>query len=157
MSNTTRQVNEKPRFFYTDPLAAAWMAKTYGMQFSRSKGEGVYAHRTLCDWDWNHNTHKPARFYIHPDSLTLLNPQVGDIVSVGSLALAADGSGQAWLDQNGPYGVWIEFEGGFFGIDDTALTWNPASKIIQRDGKPFFWPLREGDHLSLRRVTKEEV
>ena len=58
------------RFFYTDPLAAAWMAKHHGMRF----------------WNGNHEIHvlplvdgeKSERWYVHPDSLRLLEPQVGD-------------------------------------------------------------------------------
>jgi hypothetical protein len=64
------------RHFYTDPLAAAWMAKHFGIEFRY--------------WRWNDLSFQftpvnaraveldSSKLYIHPDSLHLLEPQVGD-------------------------------------------------------------------------------
>ena len=63
----------KKRFFYTDPLATAWMAKHFGMRFWNEKHEIqvlpiVDAERSYCT-------------LIHPDSLHLLRPQYNDLVT----------------------------------------------------------------------------
>lgn len=94
------------RYFYTDPLAAAWMAKNFGMIF-QFQGEcasdsftaqngyraeisirhipvrgglgdsPAYLRIDFGDWVI------PEKHYIQPDSLHLLEPQVDDIGIVG--------------------------------------------------------------------------
>jgi len=77
------------RFFYTDSLAAAWMAKHFGMKF------GI-KHKGVVQWNCIGKLDEPfgplqrpedildpisesVPLYIHPDSLHLLEPQVGDL------------------------------------------------------------------------------
>ena len=66
-------------YFYTDPFAALWMAKTYRMKlqagsfcvqpesldsFVEQFGRGV----------------RPDRFVVLPDSVAILDPKIGDVV-----------------------------------------------------------------------------
>ena len=66
-----------PRYFYTDPRKAAWMAREYEVKFISS-----CANDTL---DWNNDFCEVSprgwncsKFYIHPDSLHILERQAGD-------------------------------------------------------------------------------
>lgn len=77
------------RYYYTDPLAAAWMAKHFGMRFSN---EGLYdaksayaCHINASGWsggggpvDIICSDRGRYKFYIHPDSLPLLQTKEGD-------------------------------------------------------------------------------
>src|SRR5438067_107172 len=72
---------------YKDPLAAAWMLDKFGMQFpiqqfvnTRNNGKN-YKLGSL----YNHiyaSQKRPECYYIHPDSLHLLEPQAGDVAYV---------------------------------------------------------------------------
>jgi hypothetical protein len=110
------------RYFYTDPLAAAWMAKHHEMRFcgigypmtapaNEKDILGEYSDEDGCYQE------PIGIFNIHPDSLHLLEPQVGDLAQFG-------------IDN---YGMWREVEPqyrpNFFGIP-----------IIQRNGVAFMWP-----------------
>ncbi len=70
------------RYFYTDPLAAAWMAKHFGMRFKTIQNS-LYAERydEIAEYKWRFDlNHIGNKFYIHPDSLHLLEPQLMDMV-----------------------------------------------------------------------------
>jgi hypothetical protein len=64
------------RYYYTDPLTAAWMAKHHLMSFDLSEDEFR---------GWATEIQLPVdRYYIHPDCVSMLAPRVGDIVwSIG--------------------------------------------------------------------------
>ncbi len=104
-----------PASFYSDPLAAAWMAKHFGMRF----------------WNGSHEIHviplvdgeKEGKWTIHPDSENLLNVQLGDIVSMTKA-----------MDR---YAVVNAEE-----LRD-AFTNTSDYKIIQRKGIVFHWPESE--------------
>lgn len=96
------------RYFYTDPLAAAWMAKHFQMQI----GDYTTSEETICFWGFQEGCNK---FYIYPDSLSILQPQGGDLIEV------TIGTEQYTL---------YYYSGGLA----------PGDKIIQRNGKQFFWP-----------------
>jgi hypothetical protein len=78
------------RLFYTDPLAAAWMAKHFGTAFQCRDRESDFfrdieftlfandVHWSAVVWELS-----DRRFYIHPDSLHLLEPQPGDLFRFG--------------------------------------------------------------------------
>lgn len=66
------------KYFYKDPLAAAWMAKHFGMQFMDCAGFSVSANPAMADMSERHGLSEA--FYIHPDSVNLLEPQFRDIV-----------------------------------------------------------------------------
>jgi hypothetical protein len=83
------------RFFYTDPLAAAWMAKHFGMKLvclHRNEDDGVdadhvgtpypFEHAILDAEMWEDAIRGTCRnIYVHPDSLPLLEPQIGDLIT----------------------------------------------------------------------------
>lgn len=72
------------RFFYADPLAAAWMAKHHTMRFTylgiiseRAYEAGLSAIESHISL--KHLQILDGRFYVHPASLPLLEPCGGDI------------------------------------------------------------------------------
>jgi hypothetical protein len=137
------------RIFYTDPLAAAWMAKHFGMKFADGEGrtasvwydtDGVFV-----SWD---SIIPIERAYIHPDSRPLLDPCVGDILRLYFYSPEED-------DKHGAVMT------GFYAGGREAITWFRAPKdggiekqlhkiddhqwrIIQRQGTSFHWPESEG-------------
>lgn len=118
------------RRFYTDPLAAAWMAKHFGMVFTRwSDGVSEWEGR-LCGTDALQEFEGCRHFVIHPDSLHLLEPQVGDI------GIQPD-------EACGEYrnGRWRSFSS--CGRDCYGLSEKERISIIQRNGIAFHWPESE--------------
>src|SRR4051794_27664391 len=69
------------RYFYTDPLAAAWMAKHFGMIFLAGEYECRHNSDLSCYDSWP-EPDDPDKFYIYPESLPLLEPQVGDVCKI---------------------------------------------------------------------------
>lgn len=127
------------RAFYTDPLAAAWMAKHFGMKFLDSPRQKyktcqfrqASAHDHYDGTVWAEIIdHEDVKVYIHPDRLHLLEVRDGDLrVRDGDLFRAelqygmADGHPhlvEVFLDEDGDYGS--------------------IPRIIQRNGIPFHWP-----------------
>lgn len=109
------------RYFYTDPLAAAWMAKHFGMEFTVThNGPGCLGKHPLGETPILE--HRPP-FYIHPDSLPLLGPQVGDLAILPADHEHSDATR----------------------IMEDNIRWvaEVGAKIIQRDGKAFHWPESE--------------
>ncbi len=107
------------RYFYTDPLAAAWMDKHYGMSFVKADGAFTCVNGDID----NPHFYYSECAYIHTDSLCLLAPQIGDVVwSPGS---------------NGDPGSGVLLE------DDFDLHHHAEDRIMQRMGVAFIWPERE--------------
>lgn len=126
------------RYYYTDPLAAAWMARHYGMMFGIRHYEKIIwdceAQGMSGDWhpikDWEHiaadaadGNAQPA-YYIHPDSLHLLEPQVGDLVRWG-------------------YNRKDVCEGVFTWSSSADLHSDNWGQVFQRNGIAFHWPESE--------------
>jgi hypothetical protein len=114
-------------FFYTDPLAAAWMAKHFGMRFiDEGKDNEAYG-EDLDSFFFEGQTGATIAcigpFVVHPDSLHLLKPQLGDIVSMTKAmdryAAVKDEQFIEAFEETGDY------------------------KIIQRNGIAFHWPESE--------------
>ncbi len=114
------------RYYYTDPLAAAWMAKNFGMNFWDAD-TGITVSR------YDGGLYDECLFNIHPDSLHLLEPQEDDL-GIG----VDDGAGRIYVVFNRGRWEWVN-----------STTYQSAPKqfklerIIQRDGKPFHWPKSE--------------
>lgn len=145
-----------PKYYYTDPLKAAWMAREFGVKIYAyinviggnncrigdvdckihkeiDEDPIMYLNpndcfknpRTLPYAGWQHAVDK---WYIHPDSLHILEPKVGDMCTNcdGEPAIVVPDSklrrvGQIFLRE--------------------ALEWvGKEAEIIQRDGKAFFMP-----------------
>lgn len=62
------------KYYYTDPLAAAWMGKHFGMRFDTEIEPYLYLHGE-----------DNVPYYIHPDSLQILEPEVGDLIGANRL------------------------------------------------------------------------
>ena len=125
------------RYFYTDPLAAAWMVKHFGMRFpcnsAKCKGReysigglASYCAKRLVDQRCQ------ERFYIHPDSLTLLKPQIGDWVKFDDVT-----AGIISDKDNKRKEVVVYFDGYCL-----VPKWSEL-EIIQRDEMAFMWPKSE--------------
>lgn len=124
------------RYYYTDPLAAAWMARHFGMRYESPV-------RTSSNPQWdnamfyvnrNGNWHN-VEYYIHPDSLHLLEPKEGDLLECNNtnkllygICLAFDKLAES---------VCVESDSGHWSIGDSRV------KIIQRNNIPFMWPEKE--------------
>jgi hypothetical protein len=69
------------RYFYTDPLAAAWMGKHFGMEFVDIKGH-ILQIRNNFDGFMAGDAF-PRKAFIRPDSLHLLEPRLKDVITTG--------------------------------------------------------------------------
>jgi hypothetical protein len=136
------------RYFYTDPLAAAWMFKHFGMvlecwhtqeEQDEMSAPAAYDFRDASVEDggidvWGDVIHADCRrAYIHPDSLHLLEPQMGDLV---------------WMEATHKSGMgvcrWAEFlQGDFESYIESLASDYLSHRIIQRNGIAFHWPERE--------------
>lgn len=115
------------RKYYEDPLAAAWMAKHFGMKFKSARGQNMY-----FDGGSDFRTEKDCGFYageyyhIHPSSLHILEPMAGDVGTVYN-------------------GHAANFRDGYWEHNDGQREPASEGKIIQRQGIPFHWPLEQTD------------
>lgn len=106
------------RAFYRDPLAAAWMAKHFGMRLTQRDED-------LLDWmpledamATDGGIYGP--YYVHPNSLYLLEPRVNDFWA----ARGEDGLFRCW-----------------YLTATTDFSAMPSDFIcIQRGGIAFHWP-----------------
>lgn len=133
------------KLYYTDPLAAAYMAREFGVEFIPNVRGYSHAvidltlrgdNNEIVAWlmvdgeldGWNRRIGealKPGeKIYIHPDSYDIFEPKVGDLYTdsnllpsglYGSVVTETDYATHAFKE---------DFDG----------------RIIQRDNKPFFWP-----------------
>lgn len=119
------------RYCYTDPLAAAWMVNHHGVLVVEENGFIHNESETI--FDSHVEDCYRGRYYLHPDSLPLLEPKIGDfaVVNEGNhdyLCVIAK------FTENGRF--------------RDGLTWDEIplaaiKRIIQRDGKPFHAPESE--------------
>jgi hypothetical protein len=134
------------RWFYTDPLAAAWMAKHFGMRFTcqgngydplQGKPFGIEVLYHFLDTGYASNL-LPIR--IHPDSLHLLQPQIGDILNWQT------GKGEPWWEDHSRYIYPRQGTHDVFTAESAArMLAKPelSARIILRSGTAFMWPERE--------------
>lgn len=117
------------RRFYTDPLAAAWMTKHFGMRFQVVCGETMF---TVVSGREQVFQSADGRLYIHLHSLRLLEPQAGDVVQNPDEEVA-----RVCLDAK-PVVMpgWVK-------LSEAKEFVGTAATIIQRDGKAFHWPESE--------------
>jgi hypothetical protein len=105
----------QPRYFFPACRAhhAYCMAVDFGMKFCNSRGETLLLEAIIRDSQYE-------RFYVHPGSVGLMEPQDLDIL----------------YRTNG----YCQTVGVHIGIPKTLAQLAAGAVIIQRDGKPFFWP-----------------
>lgn len=77
------------KYFYTDPLAAAWMAKHHNMRFMDSEDREIFWNREFQVFDCPGSPKDWPRIkYIHSDSLHLL---VADNLPEGTKVIQRNG------------------------------------------------------------------
>jgi hypothetical protein len=130
-------------YFYTDPLAAAWMVRHHRMTLTWESDEAM---RDLL-MPVRNAQFAANKYYIRPDSLRLLEPQVGDILRLYFFTPEEDDKAGAVMT-------------GFYAGGREAITWfrDPEDggidrqlhkiddhqwRIIQRAGKAFHHPESE--------------
>lgn len=129
------------RYYYSDPLAAAWMARHHGFTSYTGNLEAddfdSYSdrnwHHCVDDWRYRlvkHGVQHAPIFYLHPESLHLLAPQVGDLVLFDHCVSPRHSFVVSPQDQ--PPGR-LRLEG------STAIDVSDA-RIILRKGLAFHWP-----------------
>ena len=121
------------RYFYTDPLAAAWMAKHFGMRFRPD----CYSDRALPEGEDITRFAHPrfgGRFYVHPDSLPLLQPQLGDLISHLGV--------RAWRIDRVEETTYTHVAFGVERLDRFTFK-SDCPQIIQRKRLAFHWPESE--------------
>lgn len=105
------------KYYYTDPLAAQWMSSKFEMKFQELVSvmrDEVFRDEMRDIFSVHCVDFIPSmgRYYIHPDSLHLLEPLSGDFIIREDNAQPHRWTGR---------GVGVR-------------------KIIQRNGIPFMWP-----------------
>lgn len=106
------------RYFYNDPLVAAYMAKHFGMKFYTYPDGSDLSEPITWENEFSrfHYHEGEVNWRVHPDSLQLLERRMSDICQ--------------GLNNSSVFCV-------------AALLGDNAGQIIQRDGKRFFWPESE--------------
>ena len=134
------------RLYYDDPLAAAWMAKHFGVRFPIERGTntpnagGCYSTTTLCThdtWKRTGGQNTPDRYYVHADSLHLLKPQLGDVI------YAAD-DGARCVNR-------------VFTLEMAEEWIGWGNRIIQRGNKPFHWPLKDLPETAKKILAAQQI
>lgn len=141
------------RYYYTDPRIAAYMHETFGFGFVENfEVEEMYVEGRLSK-----ATH-PARLHVREESLHLLEPRVGDVISDESSVEDMEGM----IDDihapklNLPPSIYITNSANAYLFDATCVlhriltveNFNDIygecffenTRVIQRDGNPFHWP-----------------
>lgn len=125
--------------FYTNPLAAAWMHTEFGIEFRGI--HHIYANHFYPDDEisaqslgdliesYMLDTISDSKVYLHPDSLRLLDPILGDVIQCKR-------SGEVESVNN-------DYPGDTPVDVAREMVRNGYFRIIQREGKPFFWPETE--------------
>lgn len=128
-----------PNYFYTDPLAAAWMSKHFGMKFrcdwmDIGDQEPVYYDTdplTILQIPPEQRNHCQYKIYIHPDSLHMLHGQVGDWIETQT-----ENYGKIYKD----FKQVADVDEDYVSIHRENDWAHGDYKIIQRNGIAFMWP-----------------
>jgi len=147
------------RYFYTDPLAAAWMAKHFGVKVHCPvwKGDGVREQSNLPVPLWvfgriidatSRKSLGVDRFTVAEESVPVFVPQVGDFV-VCRWPLHKDHFRRqvhGWvttIEENiDERTVWVRSDN-YCSADEDAQFDVSEVQIIQRNGLAFHWPEEE--------------
>ena len=110
------------KYYYTDALAASWMADKFGMKLKTPRGQNMYYDGRSFRTEKDCGVYGGGKHYIHHDSLHILYPQLGDVVHTAGMH---------------PYKEIVIVE-----LRD-YLKRSGGFKIIQRKGMAFIWPEKE--------------
>lgn len=117
------------QYFYTDALAAAWMEVHHGIKTENLK-DGYFSAMQVLYYEASarRDGYVPSphgeRFHACAESVSLLEPQVGDMLSLPSWSDRARGFMNVTAD-------WLA---------NRRADADPDLVIIQRNGKAFHWP-----------------
>lgn len=127
------------RYYYDDPLSAAWMAKHFGIKFITKAFENLNyypEYSTVEDIMVNdaNGCFSPLEglIYIHPDSLHLLETKISDVIEFN---YPYEDSKQVVMVVENSATVYEQ------GIELNHIDFK--YKIIQRNGIPFHYPKSE--------------
>src|SRR5262249_46470144 len=89
MSESIQGASPNPDYYYDSPIKPAYMQETFGMRFTNASGaevryvSGVGSKKIYSTWEFVGSPdtgYIDSEFYIHPDSLRLLEPKEGDVI-----------------------------------------------------------------------------
>jgi hypothetical protein len=110
----------RQRFFFTDPISAAWMVKAFRFKVMAGsfciQPESLDAFFQLLGTGAKHD-----KYEVHPESIPLLEPKPGDVVE--------EAEARTKIKKLTPAN---------FPLTGSGYV------IIQRSGRPFFTPTKEG-------------
>ncbi len=124
------------KYYYDCPIKAALMAKTFEMVFTDKEGHALEIFNDADPATWFYVSSKETgymrpqshEYYIHPDSLHLLEPQEGDY----------------GLDTRFSCVAQIIMLNGELVCFDGEQNWGTKHfQTLQRNGKSFIWPESE--------------
>ena len=147
------------KLHYKDPLAAAYMAREFGVSYTKSVDAKWKNRRTghgeSGDFYEIHFGYfeKLDKIYIHPDSYYVFEPKAGDLVCAANY-FCEEHSGCVRIkevremDRNGNKGPFLYFLTQISADEEFFVDWFVPEdfhrlKVIERDGKTFFWPESE--------------
>ncbi len=118
------------RHYYDDPLAAAWMTKHFGMNLQWQCAD-MHAASPADFADAYMNDCGEVKYYIHPDSLYLLEPIDGDLIM--------------WVNKRGFHYARAKSVRKKITLASgaTLIGKSEVVSIIQRKAIPFHWPKQE--------------
>jgi hypothetical protein len=140
------------KYYYDDPLAAAWMVKHFGMRFelvmfnvdTKNVVHHLCSPELFVEWPrLNLDTERfGLNYYIHPGDHHLLDPIPGDLVR-----RKTDGICYVCVDEKALHDGWGVFaapSAAYYGRTDSyqSIPFD-ALDIIQRNGKAFIIPKQE--------------
>lgn len=126
------------RFYYTDPLAAAWMENKFDMKFIDLNGGDIW----ICEANYMYGENEQVdRSYIHPDSMHLLEPKERDLVDgwAGRIGFVEEREDEEDITD----GFTINVHGGSWECPRESQGRTLQYEIIQRNGIAFHWPESE--------------
>lgn len=104
--------------YYDDALIAAYMQREFGVQLRAISKSGAVC--GVISFDAVSLKPDGYTYHIHPDSLAIFEPKDGDVVS---------------YDEGDDWGIYNKY---------STKQWDLYGKdIIQRNGKPFFQPIKD--------------
>lgn len=133
--------------FYEDPLAAAWQTKHFGMQFtvprpllSKIGLDGFAAGRYIFA---EADASGQYKLYLHPDSLHLLEPMVGDVMTADLINWGVNVGVVKRVNENNVMIGALDWDG-----ESTVMINSKDAadnKIIQRNNIQFHFPKFENE------------
>jgi len=117
------------RLYYDCPISAAYMAKNFNVDFTNQTNSYRYWYADLVE---NINDEREEKLYIHPDSLSIFEPQEGDLVTTSGYPAKIIGK---LLGKTDCFAV------EFGSKNDPSYAYKKdIDLIIERNGKPFIMP-----------------